>query len=189
ARVELRDLSMGVNSYTGYTNNAGVAEISNVPGGTYEVVTTYKLGEAQQRANLSFGDRSLTITLPAGDNRGADIGSASSVSVAAYKVPDKARKEYKKAHEALDSNKLDDSLAHLNKALEIYPDYPDALTLRGIIRMDKLDKEGAIDDLDAAIKIDSSCAMAYFAIGAAYNSMDRFDDAIRSLNRGLTVDP
>src|SRR2546421_10080036 len=106
ARVELRDLSMGISSYTGYTNNAGVAEIPNVPGGSYEIVTTYKLGEAQQRANLSFGDRSLNVTLPAGDNRGADIGSASSVSVAAYKVPDKARKEYKKAHEALDSNKL-----------------------------------------------------------------------------------
>jgi len=189
ARVELRDLSLGVGSYSAYTNNAGVAEIPNVPGGNYDVVATYKLAEVQQRANLSFGDRSIAMTLPAGDNRGADIGSSSSVSVAAYKVPDKARKEYKKAEDALNGKRLDEAFAHLGKALEIYADYPDALTLRGIIRMDKQDKEGALADLDAAIKIDSSCSMAYFAIGAAYNSMERFDDAIRSLNRGLTVDP
>lgn len=188
ARVELRDLSMGVGSYAGYTNSAGVAEIPNVPGGSYDVVATYKLSEVQQRANLSFGDRALYLTFPT-DNRGADVGSSSSVSVAAYQVPDKARKEYKKAEEALTDRKVDEARKHLDKALEIYSAYPDALALRGVIRMDSQDKEGAMNDLDAAIKVDSSCSMAYFAIGAVYNSMERFDDAIRSLNRGLTVNP
>src|SRR5438270_6400388 len=188
ARVELRDLNMGVGSYSGYTNAAGVVEIPDVPAGSYDVVATYKLAEAQQRTALSVGDRSLNLTLPA-DNRNADIGSSTSVSVAAYKVPDKARKEYKKAQEALGNKKIDEATSHLGKALEIYPDYADALTLRGIIRMDSNDRDGALADLDAAIKIDSSCSMAYFAIGAAFNSMERYDDAIRSLNGGLRVDP
>ena len=189
ARVELHDVSNGAGTIRGYTNGAGMVEIPNVPGGSYEVVVTYKLLESQQRANLSFGEHTLNVRMPAGDTTGSDIGSASSVSVAAYKVPDKARKEFKKAQVSLGDHKNDEALSHLNKALEIYSDYADALTLRGIIRMDKQDHEGALADLDAAIKADSSCSMAYFAMGAAFNAMERYDDAARTLQRGLTLDP
>ena len=128
------------------------------------------------------------VNLPA-DTSGSDRGSLTSVSVASYKVPDKALKEYKKAEAALNSDKADDAMSHLEKALQIYPGYADALTLRGIIRMDRQDQNGALADLDAAIKSDSSCSLAYFAIGAAFNSLQRFDEAIHSLGRGLTLDP
>src|SRR5438270_5500553 len=89
ARIELRDMGLGAASFTGYTNSAGVAQIAHVPDGTYNLVVTYKLAEVQQRANLAFGEHSLNINLPP-DTTGSDRGSPTSVSVAAYKVPDKA---------------------------------------------------------------------------------------------------
>lgn len=188
ARVELRSMGLGGASVTAYTNSAGIAQLANVPGGSYEMAVTYKLTEVQQRTNLSFGEQSVNVRLPL-DTTGQGIGSATSVSVAAYQVPDKARKEYKKAQDALGKNNQDEAVAHLNKALDIYSSYADALTLRGIIRMGRQDKDGALADLDAAIKADSSDSMAYFAMGAALNAVERFDDAARTLQRGLTLDP
>ena len=188
ARVELRGTGVANDSFTGYTNNLGVAQLTHIPNGSYTLDVTYKLAQVQQRASLAFGEHNFTVTLPA-DATGADRGSSSSVSVAAYKVPDKAVKEYKKAEEALANGKRDEADSHLSKALNIYADYADALTLRGILKMDRQDQNGALADFDAAIKSDSSCSLAYFAIGAAFNSLQRYDEAVRSLERGLTLDP
>src|SRR5207237_534720 len=63
------------------------------------------------------------------------------------------------------------------------------LTLRAIIRMDTKDSEAALADLDLAIKSDSSYSLAYFAMGATLNSLERFDDAVRALQHGLTLAP
>jgi predicted Zn-dependent protease len=188
ARVELRSMGFAGASATGYTNSAGIALLPNVPGGSYEMVVTHKLTEVQQRTTLSFGEQSVNVRLPM-DATGQGIGSAASVSVAAYKVPDKARKEFKKAQETLAKGNQDDCLSHLNKALEMYSAYSEALSLRGIIRMDRNDREGALADLDAAIKADSSNPLAYFAMGAALNAVERYDDAARTLQRGLTLEP
>ena len=188
ARVELRQQDLGAASITGYTNAAGVADMTNVPAGDYVIVVSYKLAQAQSRENLAFGARDLSFTLPT-DTTGADRGSSTSVSVADYKVPDKARKEYGKAESALAKGNQDETLSHLNKALEIYQHYADALTLRAIVRMDKQDTTGALSDLNAAIQADPSCSLSYFAMGSVYNTMQKFSDAELALQRGLTLDP
>lgn len=188
ARVELRAQDLGSATMSAYTNGNGVAELTGVPGGTYNVVVTYKLAQAQDRENLAFGERTLSFNLPA-DTSGANVGNATSVSVADYKVPDKARKEYGKAESALSKGNQDDVLSHLNKALEMYPQYADALTLRAIVRMDRKESDGALADLAAAIQADPSCSLAFFALGSIYNSMNKFSDAELSLQRGLTLNP
>ena len=188
ARVELREVTNGTAAATGYTNPTGFVELQSVSAGTYELVVTHKLATVQQRTSLGFGDHNLTVRLPRTDSS-AEVGGATSVSVAAYQVPDKARKEYKKAEETLNKGDREGAFAHLNKALDMYAHYADALTLRAILRMDKKDSEGAIVDLDAAIKSDSSYAMAYLAMGATFNSLEKFDDAIRTLQHGLTLAP
>jgi tetratricopeptide (TPR) repeat protein len=111
------------------------------------------------------------------------------VSVAEYKVPEKAREAYHKAEAALAKNKLDDVHKYLRKALEIYPSYAPALTLRGVMALDKNDPKSAVDDLDKAIHSDPGYAMAYTAMGAAMNQLSRFDDALRACDRALTLAP
>jgi tetratricopeptide (TPR) repeat protein len=112
-----------------------------------------------------------------------------SISVAQYKVPGKARDEYNKAHAALEKQKTDDAIKHLEKALSIYPDYADALTLRGVLELNQRNPEAAIADLDKAIKADGNYAMAYLVMGSALNMQAKFDDAIRALERGESLAP
>jgi tetratricopeptide (TPR) repeat protein len=78
---------------------------------------------------------------------------------------------------------------HVAKALEIYPQYADALTMRAILKLAARNAEGAVQDLEQAIQYDGSYAMAYLVLGSAFNSEAKFDDAIRALQRGETLSP
>ncbi len=187
ARVEARDTSTGRLMGTGYTNASGTLELPNLPVGPYEVVATSGLNEVHDRADTRMGDAFLTMRLPVEASSAA--GNSTTVSVAQFKVPGKARDEFKKADEALSKRKLDDCKKHLAKALEIYPNFAEALTLRGVIAMDDKNTDSAMSDFDAAIKADGSYPLAYFAMGATYNTMAKYDDAIRVIERGVTLAP
>src|SRR5258706_11539239 len=134
-----------------------------------------------------MGDATVTLRVPTEVK--ANVGNNATVSVAQFKVPGKARSEFKKAEEALGKGKMDECKTHLAKALDIYPSFAEALTLRGVLAMDDKNTDAAINDLDAAIKADASYSMAYVAMGATYNMMSKFDDAIRVLGRGISMAP
>ena len=189
ARVEIHDMSGGVIA-SGYTNAAGILEMSgHFASGTYEVIAIHGLSEARDRLHISGGGASMSLRLPNVTDQENAAGGNATVSVAQYKVPDKARKMFKKAQEALEKSKIDEATENLRKALELYPKYAEALCLRGVLKIDRQDRDGALADLDEAIQIDSSYAMSYFALGAVYNLMSRFDDALRTLERGTTLAP
>jgi tetratricopeptide (TPR) repeat protein len=188
ARVELRDLGTGQLVASGYTNSSGSLELSGLAGTVYILEITHGLSEMKEKADIRM-DRIMNVNLPGTGTENADVGTNTSVSVAQYKVPSKARNEYKKAYEALQKQKKDEASEHVVKALSIYPNFAEALTLRAIMSMDRQDEQSALTDLDAAIKLDPSYAFAYFALGATYNSLSRFDDAIRTLERGLAIAP
>jgi len=190
ARIEIHDMS-GTVLASGYTNGNGTLEVlGRFPGGTYEVVATHGLSEARDRISLSAGGMgAVALRLPADNDAAKNAGNNETVSVAQYKVPDKARKFFRKAQESLAKTKLDEAADNLRKALEIYPSYAEALCLRGVLKMDKQDREGAITDFDQAIHIDPAYPMSYFAMGAVYNLMSQFDEALRALQQGTTLAP
>jgi len=64
---------------------------------------TFGLSQVTEKANMRM-DRNMTVRLPATDDSDS-AGSNTSVSVAQFKVPSKARNEYKKAEEALQKKK------------------------------------------------------------------------------------
>jgi len=84
---------------------------------------------------------------------------------------------------------MDDASKHLAKALEICPNYAEALTLRGILALNRQDSQSAVADLDKAIQADGNYAMAYMVLGSALNMQSKFDDAIRALQRGESLAP
>ncbi|MCU1287379.1 MAG: repeat protein [Acidobacteriales bacterium] len=188
ARVELRDIGTGQLAASGYTNSSGSLELSGLSGTVYILEITHGLSELKEKTDIRM-DRILSVSLPGAGSENADVGTNNSVSVAQYKVPSKARNEYKKASESLSKQKKDEAAEHLAKALAIYPNFAEALTMRAILSMDHQDDQSALTDLESAIKIDPSYAFAYFAMGATYNSLSRFDDAVRTLERGLAIAP
>ncbi len=190
ARVEVHDMS-GMMVASGYTNANGIMEVlARLSNGNYDVVATQGLSEAREHLLVSEGGMaSITVRLPSDSDQDKGVGGRATVSVAQYKVPDKARKFFRKAQEALEKSEFDEAGENLRKALEIYPKFAEALCLRGVLKIDRQDRDGAIADLDEAIHIDSSYATSYFALGAVYNLMSRFDDAIRTLDYGITISP
>jgi tetratricopeptide (TPR) repeat protein len=187
ARVELRD-GTGLVVTSVYTNSSGSFEFLHVHIGLYEVVATAGLEESRERLEVT-GLPSFVSLRIAGQKTPVDGGTRNSVSVAQYKVPNKAREEFKKAQEAASKQKHEDAQNHLEKALAIYPAYADAFTLRGILKLDKRDEQGAIADLQKAIESDGNYALAYIVMGAAQNINSKFDEAIRALERGQTLAP
>ena len=185
-RVELRNsVSGSINSV--YTNAAGGFEFSLVASGTYLVVATSGALQAMERVDASGWSNVVNLQMPTG-NPGDGIGG-NSISVAQYKVPAKARDEYRKGEDLFAKGKLDEANKHLAKALEICPNFADALTLRAVLKLNQKDVDGAITDLDQAVHVDANYAMAYMVLGAAFNHQAKFDEALRALERGESLSP
>jgi tetratricopeptide (TPR) repeat protein len=186
-RVELTDGGGGVVN-SAYTNSSGHFEFARVAAGGYVVVATSGLQQASERVDASSFSNMVSIRLQ-GKGTPADGIQGSSISVAQFRVPAKAREAYRKAHEAVEKGKLEDASRHLAQALEICPNYAEALTLRGVLELNQRNSQAATADLDKAIQADGNYAMAYMVMGSALNMESKFDEAIRTLQRGESLAP
>lgn len=186
ARIEVHNRQNGQVVAHAYANASGSFEI-NVPRGFYEVVAQLGLEETRETVSVEATGAVVSMRLPGSPPPQA--GGRFSVSVAQMQIPDKARKAYKKAEAAMDKQNLDEAAKHVARAIEIYPKYSEALTLRGILKLEASQLEEALADLQLAVEADSNCSMAYLAMGATYNAMSRFDDALRVLDRGVGLSP
>jgi Flp pilus assembly protein TadD len=186
-RVELTDAN-GVVISSAYTGPSGHFEFPNLSPGTYTLVATSGLQQASERVDASNFSNSVNVRLQ-GQGKPTDGVEGDSISIAQYRVPAKAREAYRKAHEAVEKGKMDDAHKHLAKALELCPNYAEALTLRGVLALNQQDSQAAIADVDKAIQADGNYAIAYLVMGSALNMQGKFDEAIRSLQRGQSLAP
>ena len=190
-RVDLRDGNTGSIVNSSYTGIGGNFEFREIPQGTYAVVASSGTEQVEERVDSGVMNAVVDIRLPGTTQSGhANDGMGNTtVSVAQYKVPEAARNELKKAREASVKNKLDDAQRHLEKALSLDPNYADALALRAVFKLDAREIDSAIEDLNRAIRNDANCAMAYMALGSAFNMQAKFDEALRTLERGESLAP
>jgi len=186
-RVELRDThGMVVSSVM--TTGSGDFEFRQVPTGVYQIIASSGLDTAEARIEVSTLNSPIYLRL-AGPKVASDNRGRNSVSVAQYQVPEKAREELKKARDASLKGKSEEAQLHVAKALEIHPQYADALTLRAILKLSTHDTDSAVADLQKAIQCDANYAMAYLVLGSAFNMETKFDDAIIALQRGQSLSP
>jgi Tfp pilus assembly protein PilF len=187
ARVEVINLVTGQMVAGTYTSPSGTFDINNISDGNYEVRATIGLDEAHD--NIQVRGIGANVDLRLRPQEKPEAGDRHTVSVAQFKVPGKAREAFKKAQSAISKQKLDEASKYVEEALSIYPEYGDALTLRGILKLDVGHAEAACEDLDHAIKADSNNGMAYIALGAALNTLKKYDEALRALDRGTALTP
>jgi Putative Zn-dependent protease, contains TPR repeats len=188
ARVELRDGMTGSVAASGYTNYGGTFEFQNIAGGNYEVVVSSGLDEARDRVSVQNDVANVNLRLGqlASDNTSRKDGT---ISVAQLKVPEKARDENKKAREAMQKHDVAGAWKHVNKALQITPQFAAALTTRALLELDDNKSDSAIADLEQAVKLDAGYGLSFLVLGAAYNQRLHFDDAIRALDHGVALMP
>jgi tetratricopeptide (TPR) repeat protein len=114
--------------------------------------------------------------------------TGNTVSVAQYRIPEKARNEFQKAQEASTKLNFDDARKHVERALELCPNYADALTLRAVLNLAS-NTPAAVADLQKAIQCDGNYALAYTVLGSALNMQEKFDEAMQTLQRGQSLAP
>ena len=184
--VELDEASTALPVTSTYTRQDGTFQLYNVPRGNYDVVAESPDLQVSDQVMVQLDRPSLELRLR--PTTAADDSDAM-ISVARILVPAKAQKYYRNAREAFSEGKNEEAEKLLDQALEIEPQFAEALALRGLIHMQADDLEEAQGYLEKAVHIDPFYSPAYMALGAVYNHEGRYDDAIRASQRGVTLSP
>lgn len=184
--VQLHSVATGIVVSSAISSAAGTFEFRNVPVGDFEVVASRGVDQATERVHCERIETqvSLRLNIPQ-----SEPGAGNTVSVKALSVPEKAQHEFRNAEEAFQKSRWQIAWDHVEKALSIVPNYAQAITLRGILKLDKGDQQGGKQDFQASIQSDPNYALGYIAMGAALNGEGRFNDAQRALEQGVRLDP
>ncbi|HEY6291985.1 MAG TPA: tetratricopeptide repeat protein [Terriglobia bacterium] len=81
------------------------------------------------------------------------------------------------------------ALVHLNKALELKPDYAAALSARGGLYYQEGKPELAVKDLEYAVSLQPDDAATLDRLGQTYQALERMADAVRVLRRAAEQAP
>lgn len=185
--VELDDPSTALPVTSTYTQQDGTFELYNIPQGNYEVVLESAEMQVSGPVAVETGRPSLQLRLPS--STGPVTAVDATTSVARLLVPSKAQRLYNRASAHFSAGQYDQAAKELDAALQIHPEYGDALTLRGMIELRQPDMSVGQQSLEQAIKVDPSQSSAYIALAAVYNHEGRFDDAMAVSEKGLAIAP
>ena len=119
-------------------------------------------------------------------NNAGSTGKAGVVFV--QEVPEPARKQFQKASELLNkSNKRQEAFVALKSAIELFPQYFDALELLGTEQVKDREYEAAIPSLTKALEVNSRSFASSFALGVAQYNLKQTQAAIESLRRAVSL--
>jgi len=149
--VQIRDFGTGRILGSVHSNVAGGFSFDMLPYGNYEVVANEQAGSVREEIEVREDVAVVNLRLNTSDS--APVAPQSGlVSLTELRAPRRARDAYHKAEQAIANNRPAEVLKNLQKALEIYPAYAPALTLRGVLSMDSNDLTAAVEDFDMAIQ-------------------------------------
>ena len=103
-------------------------------------------------------------------------------------VPEPARKQYEKGSELLEkSNKRQEAFAALKSAIDIFPQYFDALEMLGTEQVKDAQYEAAIPLLTKALEVNARAYASCFALGVAQYNLKQLQPAIESFRRAVLL--
>lgn len=185
ATVELRGAKL--QHMTTRSAPDGSFQITNVPTGEYEVVAQQGILQSRTEVFVTSGANWVTLTFQSQGT--ASDRSQATVSAAQLAVPANAKRELLKAQDAVNKKRWDVANRCLQKALTLWPKYAEALVLRSLIERDQHSSGLAIADAEKAVQSDPDYGRAYVVLGASYTDVNRWDDAVRTLDHGIAVAP
>ena len=157
-----------------------------LPTGRYEVSITHEGKTAKLNAVVRFGgdsalDFDLRVLLP------YDPEQRHRVTAASLRVPKKALDQWQKAFDSKDN--LEKAKAHLEKAIEIAPDFLEALNDLGTIYYRRKQFAEAAALFERALTVDPDFVTARVNLGGALLSLQQFARALDENIRVLAVRP
>lgn len=130
----------------------------------------------------------LIVRLPARNDK-RPISGVVSAKRLRHPVPSKALREFARAENAFQKGDVQESCEHLEKAIQIYPDYMEAHNNLGARRMRRGDSEGAATEFQKAAELDPAAVLANTNLALALLNLKRNREAEAAARRALQIDP
>jgi len=190
ARITLQT-SRGVRSNV-YTDERGQFQFNGLTPPIYEIIIEPD-GDRFEKAKAVievFSGQPAIVNInlkekkPAASKGGPKVVSAGELDPA---IPAAARKEFERASDSAQSGKIDDAVAHLRKAIEIYPTYLMAHNDLGaqLLAQGKLN-EAAVE-FRRAMEIDPKAFNPRLNLGIVLVQQKRYADAMTVLKTALAL--
>lgn len=174
------------------TDRNGKFRFADLPAELYIVsirVPGYR--EAQQEVDLrtQLTDYVQLQLLP--DSNGSTSATTSkTVGVVNANIPHNAVVEFEKGKAALlKSHNLAEGIAHLEKAVTIFPKYSEALLLLGTAYMDEQHWDKAEPTLRQVLAIEPKATAAHLALGEIYLDEKKYSESKNELMSAINLDP
>jgi tetratricopeptide (TPR) repeat protein len=112
-----------------------------------------------------------------------------SATEAGQRIPKGAKKALDKAQKYREEKKFDDAIAELDKAIEIYPGYFQALAERGVVLIQSGHPEKALPDFDKSMQIFPDYEPALSGAGYCLLTSGQFDRSVALLEKAVGIEP
>ena len=178
-----------------YTETQGQFEFQELQPGTYYLefeANRQVYAVVRETVQVYRGTPSVvTVALRPLDSIADKRTTPSTVSVSelSAKIPEKARKEFEKANSAGATGRTDEAIAHLRKAIAIFPLFIRARNDLGtyLLSQGKLDE--AEEELRKAMAIDGAAFNPTLNLGIVLVHKHEFVEADETLRKALSLEP
>ncbi len=147
---------------------------------------------AESDTTRAFASRlqvNIYLRLPQHDTETTYKPGTVNVAEARQNIPKPARQAYEQGLKFQKENQADKALASLNQAIEIYPEYFQALTDRGNLFMQQNKLAEALADFDRALQINGQYSPALRGSGYCNIQQRKYEEAIGQLDKSLKYEP
>lgn len=188
ARIDVGRFPAGT-SVVGHTDRLGRASFS-LSVGSYIVrvqAMGYEPGEA--RVEIIRGDISRSVDVALARTPGATVAPAATVSVRELSIPESARAEFRKAQRELERKAAANSIPLFRKALEIYPDYYEALHGLGRAYVELKQTAAAEAAFRQSLELEPDYLPSAYALAVLLMAERRYTEAEPVLRAAMRRDP
>jgi tetratricopeptide (TPR) repeat protein len=180
------------------SDDSGNYEIRGMSGGRYRVYAVNPDAPEQYcdpieaDTNRAYSNRlqvDINLKLPLlKEKKDANPGIVS-VAEATQNVPKPALKAYEQGLKLQKENKGDQALTAFNQAIELYPEYFQALTERANLLMGRNQLNEAAADFELALRLNEKYVPALRGLGYCQIQQKQFETAVSNLERAFVMEP
>lgn len=168
----------------------GSFEFPNVEAGEYEVRITNLRGDIIQQEFRRIGSTGEQLRLQLPEQMMASHASGTiSVQKLLHPIPPKADKEFRRSQKAFQAGDTQKSIEHLEKAIQIHPDYMAAHNNLGARYMALSEYGKAAKEFQKTVALDPESAKGYSNLSLALIALRRYPEAEAAARRAAQLDP
>jgi Tfp pilus assembly protein PilF len=192
ASVTLHGSDFPFNAQT-LSDSSGRFKFSKVDPGQYTVIVFLPGRGTVHRTFVvseSLADEKGRVVIaypfePAGES----LEASGTISVRELSIPGKARKEYDRAQKALNKRDIESAIGHLEKAVEIAPNFVSAWNNLGTIAYQTARYQDAENYFRTALRYEPGAFTPVVNLGGALLSLRQFDEALQYNKYAIELRP